>query len=281
MEQASVKRPGIVTLVVSAWKSALGAVLGMLPLFAVVTAGLFGLNYAFPLLEQALKVIHPSNDSLFVLMVVPGAWVFGLEQLALGLVVAPAVLVTMRHVLIHDGWRLSPGPMLRFWGWVAAELVLVLGLLYLAGLAATPNLQLISYVLKGAAILIPPLMLLVFPAVAEGEPTPGIIARLDKGLERWDGTIWRVVLLVLFTGGPAWLLMKVPAAIIIRGGGDADAVQKFDATLVGSVVHSALTVLLVVTVSAGVAWAYQFSKLPRPAKLPLGTVVHPMTRIPD
>lgn len=280
MEQAQVKRPSIPALVGSAWKSALGAVLGMLPLFAVVTAALFGLNYASPLVEQALSVIHPSNDSIFVLMVVPGAWLFALEKLALGLVVAPAVLATMRHVLVADGWRLSPGPMLRFWGWAVVQLVLVLGLLYLAGLAATPNLQLISYVLKGVALLIPALMLLVFPAVAEGEPAPSLAARLDKGLERWDGVFWRVVILLAFTAGPAWLLMRLPAAIIMRTGGDADAAQKFDATLVGSVVHSALQVLFVVMVSAAVAWAYAFSKLPKPVKVPLGTEVHPVPPLP-
>jgi hypothetical protein len=271
MEQILAKRPGVFELAARAWRSGLGAFLGMLPLFALGAAVFFALNYAFPILEEKLHVIRPASTSIFVLMVVPGAWVFGLEKLILGLAAAPAALATMRHVLIDDGWRISPGPMLRFWCWVAAVLMLSLGLLYLAGMAAAPELALIALVLKGVAIIIPLLFVMIFPAVAAGEPADNLARRMDKALERWDGNIWRTGIILALTAGPAMLLQRVPGAIILRRpGADSDAVQKFGATLVGSAVNSALMVLVIVLVSAGVAWAFFSARLPKPARKPLG-----------
>lgn len=271
MEQALAKRPGVFELGARAWRSALGAFLGMLPLFAAGAAVFLALNYAFPILEEKLHIVRPASSSIFVLMVVPGAWVFGLEKLILGLAAAPAALATMRHVLIEDGWRLSPGPMLRFWCWVGALLVMSLGALYVSGLAVAPELALVAMVLNGIAVLIPLLFLMIFPAVAAGEPAKGLAARMDKALERWDGNFWRTVIILALTAGPALLLQRLPAAIILRRpGADADAVQKFDATIVGSAVNSALMVLLIVIVAAGVAWAFFSARLPKPVKLPLG-----------
>lgn len=271
MEQILAKRPGVFELAARAWRSALGAFLGMLPLFAMGAAVFLALNYAFPILEDKLRIIRPASSSIFVLMVVPGAWVFGLEKLVLGLAAAPAALATMRHVLIDDGWRLSPGPMLRFWWWVASLLVLSLGALYVSGLATAPELQLVSLVLEGIAIIIPLLLLMIFPAVAAGEPARGFAARMDMALERWDGNLWRTVIIMALTAGPGLLLQRLPAAIILRRpGATADAVQKFDATLVGSAVNSVLMVFLIVIVSAGVAWAFASARLPRPVKRPLG-----------
>ena len=86
--QESTKRPGIFELGARAWRSALGAAVTMLPLFAIVAAALFVLNYAFPMLETHLRVIRPGRTDIMTLMVVPGAWVFGLEKLALGLAAA-------------------------------------------------------------------------------------------------------------------------------------------------------------------------------------------------
>jgi hypothetical protein len=271
MEQAVVKRPGIYELVAGTWRSALGALLGLLPLLAVVTAALFGLNYVFPMLEQKLAVVRPASSSLLVLMVVPGAWVFGLEKLAIGLAAVPAALATHRRILVDDGPHLAPGPLLRFWLWALTSLVLSLGALYVSGLAATPDLQLVSYVLKGFAIAIPFLLLPVFPAVAAGERAASPIARIDKALGRWDGNFWRFIALALLTVGPGLLLMRLPDAIIQRhSGGSADAAQQFDASLVGSVVQSALLVLVVVIAAAALSRFYQFSNLPRPVKRPLG-----------
>jgi hypothetical protein len=272
MEQILDRRPGVFALAARAWRSALAAFLGMLPLFAMVAAAFLALNYAFPILEQKLAVIRPASSSVFVLMVVPHAWVFGLEKLALGLAAAPAALATMRHVLIDDGWRLSPGPLLRFWFWVAAVLVLSLGALFLSGFAATPELQLASLVLQGIAIVIPVLFLMIFPAVAADEPATGFAARMDKALERWDGNLWRTVIVLALTAGPALLLQRLPTAIILRRpGANADMAQKFHATLIGSAVDSALMVLFIAIVSAGVAWAFASARLPRPVKQPLGT----------
>jgi hypothetical protein len=272
MEQILARRPGVFELGARAWRSALAAFLGMLPLFAMGAAVFLALNYAFPILEEKLRIVRPASSSIFVLMVVPGAWVFGLEKLVLGLAAAPAALATMRHVLVGGDWRKAPGPMLRFWWWVAALLVLSLGALYLSGLAATPELQLVSIVLKGIAIVIPLLFLMIFPAVAAGEPVKSFAARMDKALERWDGNFWRTVIVLTLTAGPGILLQRVPAAIILRRpGADADAVQKFDATIIGSAVNSVLMVFLIVIVSAGVAWAFTSARLPRPAKQPLGT----------
>ncbi|MBV9551059.1 MAG: hypothetical protein JO256_15430 [Alphaproteobacteria bacterium] len=271
MEQVLIKRPGIVELTIGTWRSIGGAFLGLLPVLAVVAAALWGLDYIFPVIEQKLRVIRPASTSMFVLMVVPGAWVFALEKLALGLVAAPAALVTMRRILVDDGPHLSPAPLLRFWLWAAMVLVMSLGAFYLSGLAATPAVQLISMVLELLAIVIPLLVLLVFPAVAVGEPAPGLAARIDTGLERWDGNIWRFTLIVLFTAGPVWLLQRLPAALIQRFGAGSDAAEKFDASLAGSVVHAVLTVALVVAASAAVAWCYNFSKLPKPPRRALGT----------
>jgi hypothetical protein len=271
MEQALVKRPGILELVAGTWRSTLGALLGLLPLLAVVAAALFGLNYAFPMLEQKLSVVRPASSSLFVLMVVPGAWVFGLEKLAIGLAAVPAALATHRRILVDNGPHLAPGPLLRFWLWALSALVLSLGALYVSGLAATPELQLVSYVLKGFAVAIPFLLLPVFPAVAAGEQAASPIARIDKALARWDGNFWRFVVLALLTVGPGLLLMRLPDAVILRrSAGNADAVQQFDAGLLGSALQSALMVLLVVIAAAALSRFYQFSNLPRPVKQPLG-----------
>ena len=99
MAQASAKRPGILELAARTWRSALGAVLGLLPLCAVVAAVLFGLNAVFPVLEQEATVIRPANTSIFVLMMVPDAWFFALEKLALGLAAVPVALAAQRYVL--------------------------------------------------------------------------------------------------------------------------------------------------------------------------------------
>jgi len=271
MEQASPKRPGIFTLAVASWRSALGAVLTMLPLYAAVTAALFGLDYVFPILETKLAVIRPGRTDLLTLMQVPGAWLFALEKLALGLAVAPAALATMRHVLVQEGWRLSPGPMLRFWGWTAMLLVLALAALCVAGLTVTPDVSLIGIVLKAFAFLLPILLLWVFPAVAEDEPAAGSAARLDKALERWDGNFWRTVIVLAMTGIPGVLLMRLPAAIIMRRpGAEADAVAKFDATIIGSAVHAAFIVLVMVIGASAVAWCYSSAKLYRVRRDPLG-----------
>ena len=273
MEQAVAKRPGIFELVTGTWRSTAGALVVLLPLLAVVAAALFGLNYLFPSLEQKLRVIRPASDSIFVLMVVPGAWIFGLEKLALGLVAAPAALATQRRILVDDGPHLAPGPLLRFWLWAAAALIWSLGALYLSGLAATPDLQLVSLVLKwGFALLLPFLLLPIFPAVAAGEPATSLVSRIDKGLERWDGNFWRFGIVLLFTVGPALLLQRVPAAIVQRAPGAAsDAGQTFDASLIGTAIHAALTVVVVVVGAAALSWCYRFSNLPRPKTKPLGT----------
>lgn len=278
MEQALAKRPGIFETAAKSWQSALGAFLGMLPLFAIVAAALFGLNYAFPMLETQLKVIRPASTSIFVLMVVPGAWVFALEKLALGLAAAPAALATMRHVLIDDGWRLSPGPLLRFWIWAVVTLVLSLGALYLSGLAGlVPSLNLISLILKGFAVILPFLLLMVFPSVAADEPVVSVLDRLDRAIGRWDGNIWRIVIVLALTAGPGILFQRLPAAIILRRpGATTDAVQTFDASLIGSIVQSALAVVLVVLVSAGIAWCYRVALIPGPARKSLGGETHPM-----
>jgi len=282
MEQALPKRPGVLETAVKSWQSGLGAFLGMLPLFAIVAAALFGLNYAFPQLETALKVIRPGRTDVFTLMAVSGAWVFALEKLALGLAAAPAALATMRHVLIEDGWRLSPGSLVRFWIWAAITLVLALGALYLSGLAALlPSLNLISLILKGFAVIVPFLMLMVFPSVAADEPVDSAAARLDRAFSRWDGNFWRIAIVLALTAGPGILIQRIPAAIILRRpGASADAVQTFDASLIGSIVQSALAVVLVVLVSAGVAWCYKVARMPRPARKPLGAEVHPMPPVP-
>jgi hypothetical protein len=265
MEQASGPRPGILELAARTWRSALGAVLGLLPLCAVVTAALFGLNYVFPILEHAMTVIRPANTSIFVLMAVPDAWFFGLEKLVLGLVAAPMALAAQRRVLVPDGASLSPGPLLRFWLWAAAVLIFALGSLYVAGLAVTPELQLVSLVLKGGAFLVPFLLLLVFPAVAAAEPAASLVARLDKALEHWENNVLRFLAVLLLTVGPAMLLQRLPEAVIQRGD-NAAAVQTFDASLLGSAVHSALTVVLIVVGAVALAWCYRFAKLPRPVK---------------
>jgi hypothetical protein len=273
MEQVSVKRPGIFELVTGTWRSIAGALIGLLPLLAVVAAALFGLNYGFPLLEQKLRVLRPASDSLFVLMAVPGAWVFGLEKLALGLAVAPAALVTMRRILADDGPHLAFGPLLRFWLWTAAVLTLLLGSLYLSGLAATPDLQLVSLVLKwGIALALPYLLLPIFPAVAAGEAANSVVARIDRALERWDGNFWRFSIVLLFSVGPVLLLLRVPAAIVQRAPGAAsDAGQTFDASLIGTAIHAVLLMVAVVAGAAALAWCYNFSKLPKPKTKPLGT----------
>jgi hypothetical protein len=263
MEQASGPRPGILELAARTWRSALGAVLGLLPLCAVVTAALFGLNYVFPILEHAMTVIRPANTSIFVLMAVPDAWFFGLEKLVLGLVAAPMALAAQRRVLVPDGASLSPGPLLRFWLWAAAVLIFALGSLYVAGLAVTPELQLVSLVLKGGAFLVPFLLLLVFPAVAAAEPAASLVARLDKALEHWENNVLRFLAVLLLTVGPAMLLQRLPEAVIQRGD-NAAAVQTFDASLLGSAVHSALTVVLILVGAVALAWCYRFAKLPRP-----------------
>jgi len=282
MEQAYPKRPGVFETAVKSWQSGLGAFLGMLPLFAIVAGALFGLNYAFPILETQLKIIRPASNSIFVLMVVSGAWVFALEKLALGLAAAPAALATMRHVLITDGWRLTPGALVRCWIWAAVTLVLSLGALYLSGLAGqVASLNLISLILKGFAVIVPFLMLMVFPSVAADEPVRSVAARLDKAFSRWDGNFWRIAIVLALTAGPGILFQRIPAAIILRRpGASADAVQTFDASLIGSIVQSALAVLLVVLVSAGVAWCYKVALMPRPARKPLGAEVHPMPPMP-
>jgi hypothetical protein len=272
MEQVSAKRPGIIELVVKSWRSALGALLGMLPLFAVVTAALFALNYAFPILETKLAVIRPGKTDLLTLMQVPGAWLFALEKIALGVAAAPAILATMRHVLVQEGWRLSPGPMLRFWSWTVAVSVLSLGALYLSyQTAVSPGLGLVGIVLKLFAALLPLLLFWVFPAVAEGEPAAGIAARLDKALERWDGNFWRTIIVMTVAGFPAVLLQRLPAAIIMRrAGGTADAVAAFNATLLGSAVQAALTVTVAVIVASATAWCYYAAKMYRVTREPLG-----------
>jgi hypothetical protein len=121
-------------------------------------------------------------------------------------------------------------------------------------------------VLKGFALVIPFLLLLVFPAVAADEPAASMAARLDKALERWDGNLWRFIAVLLLTVGPALLLQRLPDAVIQRRGGSADAAQTFDASLVGSAVHSALTVVLIVVGAAAIAWCYNYARLPRPVK---------------
>ena len=265
MEQASGPRPGILELAARTWRSALAAILGLLPLCAVVAAVLFGLNAVFPVLEQEATVIRPANTSIFVLMAVPDAWFFALEKLALGLVAAPVALAAQRYVLAPEASRLAPGPLLRFWLWAAAVLIFALGSLYVAGLAVTPELQLVSLVLKGGAFLVPFLLLLVFPAVAADAPTASLAARLDKALEHWEGNVLRFLAVLLLTVGPALLLQRLPEAVIQRGG-SAGAVQTFDASLLGSAVHSALTVVLIVVGAVALAWCYRFALLPRPVK---------------
>jgi hypothetical protein len=266
MKQASGPRPGILELAAWTWRGTLGVLLGLLPLCAVVTAALFGLNYLFPILEQEAAVLRPASTSIFVLMAVPDAWFFGLEKLALGLVAAPVALAAQRYILAPDGARLPPGPLLRFWLWAAAVLIFALGALYLAGLAVTPELQLVSLVLKGFAFLVPFLLLLVFPAVAAEAPAANIVARLDTALGHWEGNVLRFLGVLLLTVGPALLLQRLPEAILQRGGGGAGAVQAFDASLLGSAVHSALTVVLIVAGAAALAWCYHFARLPRPVK---------------
>jgi hypothetical protein len=265
MKQASGPRPGILGLAAWTWRGTLGVLLGLLPLCAVVTAALFGLNYVFPILEQEAAVLRPASTSIFVLMVVPDAWFFGLEKLALGLVAAPMALAAQRYVLTPDGTRLPPGPLLRFWLWAAAVLIFGLGALYLAGLAVTPELQLVSLVLKGFAFLVPFLLLLVFPAVAAEAPAANIVARLDTALGHWEGNVLRFLGVLLLTVGPALLLQRLPEAILQRGD-SAGAVQAFDASLLGSAVHSALTVVLIVAGAVALAWCYHFARLPRPVK---------------
>jgi hypothetical protein len=273
MEQASAKRPGIFAMVVASWRSALGAALRMLPLYAAVTAALFGLGYVLPIVETKLAVIRPGRTDLLTLMQVPGAWLFALEKLAAGLVMAPALLATMRHVLVPDGWRLSPGPMLRFWGWTAALQILALAALYLAGLAVTPDVSLVGIVLKAFAFLLPVLLLWVFPAVAADEPAAGIAARLDRALGRWDGSFWRSLIVLVLAVLPGTLLLRLPAAIILRRpDAPADAVAKFDATLLGSAVHAALTVLVAVVGAAAVAWCFAAIRLYRPKPEALGAL---------
>jgi hypothetical protein len=270
MEPETAKRPSVFTLAVASWRSALGAALTMLPLYAAVTAALFGLDYAFPFLETKLAVIRPGRTDLLTLMQVPGAWLFALEKLSLGLAAAPAALATMRHVLVEDGWRLSPGPMLRFWGWTAAMLALALAALCLAGLAVTPEVSLVGIVLKAFAFLLPVLLLWVFPAVAQDEPAASIAARLDKALERWDGNFWRTIIVLALTGIPALLLQRLPAAVILRRpDAPADAVAKFDATIAGSAIHAAFTVLVVVIGASAVAWCYSSARLYRARRAPL------------
>jgi len=134
-----------------------------------------------------------------------------------------------------------------------------------SGLAVTPELQLVSLVLKGFAFLVPFLLLLVFPAVAAAEPAASLVARLDKALEHWENNVLRFLAVLLLTVGPAMLLQRLPEAVIQRGD-NAAAVQTFDASLLGSAVHSALTVLLIVVGAVALAWCYRFAKLPRPVK---------------
>jgi len=259
--------------VTGTWRSAAGALIGLLPLLAVVAAGLFGLNYIFPALEQKLRVLRPASDSLFVLMVVPNAWVFGLEKLALGLVAAPAALATHRRILVDDGPHLAFGPMLRFWLWAAVVLSLSLGALYLSGLAATPDLTLVALVLKwGIAIVLPFLLLPIFPAVAAGEPARSLLARIDKALELWENSFWSSCIVLIFTLGLALQLQRIPAAIVQRiPGAAADAGQTFDTSLIGGGIHAALMVMVVVVGAAALSWCYKFSKLPKPKTKPLGT----------
>jgi hypothetical protein len=197
---------------------------------------------------------------------VPDAWFFALEKLALGLAAAPMAFAVQRHILAAGGTRLAPGPLSRFWLWAAAVLVFALGALYLAGLAVAPEVALLALVLKGFAVAIPFLLLPVFPAVAADEPAVNMAARLDAALERWDGNFWRFLCVLALTVGPAMLLQRLPEAIIQRRSGNVEAAQAFDASLIGSAVHSALTVVLIVVAAAAFAWCYNFARLPRPAK---------------
>jgi hypothetical protein len=107
--------------------------------------------------------------------------------------------------------------------------------------------------------------------VAEEEPVANIAARLDKALERWDGNFWRTVIVLALTGIPGILLMRLPAAVIMRRpGAEADAVAKFDATIVGAAVHAGFTVLVMVIGASAVAWCYTSAKLYRVKRDPLG-----------
>ena len=130
-----------------------------------------------------------------------------------------------------------PGPLLRFWLWAAAVLVFALGALYVAGLAVAPELQLVSLVLKGFAILVPFLLLMVFPAIAADAPAASLAARLDKALEHWEGNVlrflavllaanlasfvWRAVMRFAFTAREygwregMWAVVRIPVANVI------------------------------------------------------------------
>jgi hypothetical protein len=239
-----------------AWISAPGALLGLLPFYAVMIGVMFAAGYGLHLLEAKLGVIRPRNDTILTEMVMRESWYYALAWGLRILLLAPVAVATLRYVLVDDGPRLAPGPLLRFWGWTVSVCVFSLGALYLAGLvSATPAFGLLVIVSKVFAFGLPALLALAFAASAAGAPAG---ARIETALEGWEGNIWRFVLAFALTLGPLYLASRLLDNFIARRG--TEAATAFQEGLPGIAVIAVLSVLAVLLFSATLAWCYAWAQ---------------------
>jgi hypothetical protein len=238
-----------------AWAGARGALLSMLPFYAVMIALLMALAYSLHLLEGNLRVIRPRNDTLMVEMVMRESWYYALNWLARVLLLAPVAVATFRYVLVDDAPRLAPLAMLRVWAWTAVLAILSLGSLYLTGLMVAPSFGLMVIVLKVFAFGLPLLLAPAFAAIAAG-PASG--SRVEMALEDWDGNIWRFAVAIALTLGPVYLLSYLIDAWIGRT--DPNALSAFRETLPGLAVNAAFSVFYVLMLAATLAWCHAWAR---------------------
>jgi hypothetical protein len=238
-----------------AWVSAGGALVSMLPFYAVMVGLMVALGYGLHLLEGQLHVLRPRNDTLLVEMGMRESWYYALNWLARILLLAPVAVASFRYVLVDDGPRLQPGAMLRVWGWTLMLAVLSLGSLYLTSLMLAPSFGLMVIVLKVFAFGIP---LLLAPAFAAIAASPANGSRIEAALEDWDGNIWRFVIAIALTIGPVYFLSGRIDAFITRT--DPNALSAFYETLPGIAVNAVFSVLYVLLLAVTLAWGHAWAR---------------------
>lgn len=243
-----------------AWRGLISALLRMTPLFVIAYVLMAGLDIAIDRVPAMLSI--PSREAFRATLTAGRSlhaaelWkAIGLDVASAvlrALIIAPAAVAVHRFILLEGRARFAPLVSLRFAAWILALQAPALVLWWLilfasqaTGLAPVLSLLLIAYVV--VLIQASPL----FAAVAVGEPSITVSARLETALERTEH-LW------LRTAGTL-ILTLLPVILARAVAQKAFAKLAEHLPLLAPLAKAAAGLVSVTLVAAAVSWLYSYA----------------------